>query len=454
MTENQLRDMMTSAVADVVVVRNLAEKAVAGGKHIQRRRRRLVASVTAAGLISAVVAVSFVATGTTTGGTARLIPAGPSGPVHQTPHPPVQPTSTPTSTPTFTPTSTPAVSMACPSQLPVAWAKRLQAGNIPLPQGLSVVPFAISPDGSHVYATVWGPGWSGVAAISRDGGVRRIHAFPAGAGQVSWGDASDHDLVWLESYSATDLSQVALFTWNAASNAVLELAAPPVNGQSIPTSQGFPTVAGSHATWVDSVDGEHSRVHLYDLTSHTDRIVFTGHASMSTLAGNWLVWTGGSQPNQPAKLHFIDVNTGAGLPTPTPLEKVTGVAGVAGDNGTLTWIGDNGHTVYTWKTGMAAPRVLFQTGSGDFADYPIASGRYVLWTGSGSAYIADVTTGGVATLAGWTTGQLVIGGTFVVMNTGPTNTAKAAHPVNPVSVLDTAGLTDLPSCNAAGPPAG
>jgi hypothetical protein len=422
-TDNRLSEMMTSAVADANVPPNLAHQALAGGKRRLRRRRRVMAGVAAAGLTGVVVALSVVGTGTTTGGTARLVPAGPVAPA------------SPATTVTPRPTAT-----TCSSTLPTAWTSRLEAGKVPLAASLSVLPFAISPDGIHVYASVWEPGWSGVAAINRDGTLQKIHTYSPDTAEAFWGDASDHDLVWVESHSSTDLSST-MFTWNATTGKVDELNPTPAAGTPITNSQTLPVVQGNHVTWVDNVDGNHNRVHLYDLTSHTDRVVFTGPAASSTLAGDWLVWTGG-EPNQPAKLHLVDVNNGHALPTPTALDKVTGVASVAGSDGALTWVGPD-NIVYTWKTGMAKPQKLFDAGAtGDSAQHLSASGRYVVWNGSSSAHIADVTSGGVATLS--TTP--VVQGTFVVLTTGEANTGKDAHPIRQVNVLDTAGLPALPRC--------
>lgn len=424
MIDAQLSAMMTSAVTDVVVDPNLADKVLAGDRRRQRIRRRIAAGVTAVVVIGAGVASAVALAGAKRDGPARLIPVGP----------PV--VTAPTAPPSVTPTAS-----RCPAQLPASWASRLQAGTVPLAPSLSVVPFAMSPDGSQLYAGVWGPDWSGVAAISRTGQVQRIHAFPTGGGQVFWGDASENNLIWAESYSPTDLSQGALFIWDRAGNTVGEIAKTPV----------LPVVGGSHATWVDSTDAGHSRVHLFDLASHTDHVVFTGSARTSTIAGDWLVWTGGTRPDQPATLHLVDVTTGAALSTPPPLDKVTGVSYVTGGPGTLTWIGSDGRTIYTWRTGMAAPKVLFYAGTGDFADYPIASGPYVVWTASATAYIADTTTGAVATLSTTPT-QPVIRGKFVVLNTGSADSAKVEHPVRPVNVLDISGLPPLSGCTPSPPP--
>ncbi len=309
-----------------------------------------------------------------------------------------------------------------------------------------VVPLGLSADGRTAYVSAWTSGFAGVAALRlATGHLQPIRAFPDPATDQADGSAGGRWLVWEETHSLHSLDGFTVYAWDSVTGRLRRIghSLHRRHGGPWPSPWRAPAVSGNYAAWAQGYGpGGEVEVMLADLATGKISIVRRGHTQPPFFDGNLLVWPESDQPGAQTTLHAVSLRTGRPAALPAALQAVHGTAFVVTD-GTRTAYFNPALTALYYSpapTRRARPVLRLPPGV-DFADLTIAPGT-LGWATTRATYLGSTTTGGytrVTSHYGDATGS----GPGMLISDAPAE--KAAHPVLPMHVIRSAGLT-WPGC--------
>ena len=282
----------------------------------------------------------------------------------------------------------------CSVANPAALTQAETTGAITPAAGETLVPAAVAPDGSSLFALT-GSGVQNLKNLvwSRDHGNRRQTVFTlsspyAGYGMVSF---DGRWLIFMADHSQQLTGAWDLYAWDSQGSAAPRvIATDPGTTANGPVE--WPQVHDGQATWIQGLPDGTQQVHLYDLPTGHDKAVHTGHLGTSRFAGDLLVWTEADHPDVPATLAAA-TTTGAPAKLPPPLAQIqTAPTTIASDGTTWAWTTPDYSALYAWRPGMPAPVTISTATNGNAIDSLGVSGDVVTWTDSTATYAANLKT--------------------------------------------------------------
>ena len=334
----------------------------------------------------------------------------------------------------------------CAVHLPQVWSEAFASHRVPLDPGESLIPIAISADGSAMFAARYGRDWKGVLRIEIPSGRRtKIRQFNKPADQAIAGDGDGHWFVWTEDFSTSALSDWELRSWDAETGEVgIVATVPHVHGRAVEGPYVYPVVEHGRVAWT-AVDANGApQLHLYDLTSRTDTVVSSNHPGAPVFSWPWLVWAESSSPGVAGHLEMMSMETGRRVARPHALDSVR-PAFMAGAPGALAWV-DAERSGYRRLRRWSASGVVTvaMAPRDDYAEFPYIAGPLVTWTSSTTTYVGD-SRSGTYTQVTPRSGIVLAKGSALLVAFDPLNT-RTDHPRLEITALLANELPRLPYC--------
>ncbi|MDQ6713281.1 MAG: hypothetical protein M3Z28_08865 [Candidatus Dormibacteraeota bacterium] len=331
-------------------------------------------------------------------------------------------------TPTVLPTASPSAQAyaGCLVPLPASWSQAISGGAIKTAPSDAPAAFAISRDGSRIFAGDAAKPWLGIVALDRAGHESRITSFLPGYDMVISGGFDGRWLLWAEANYHVE-RESTLRAWDSVSNRFLTL-----------STGVFEQVSVDHgkAAWINTVDRQ---LHLFDLASGTDRRL-DASASYATFSWPMLIWAQGSTGD--ARLHAASALTGKPMALPAELSSIRDVHFIVGAPGRLAWSGAQTVTdVWFWSAG-SQPRVVFR--AQDYADVMGLGSTLVGAVGSSSDYLVDLRTGATTEVPNRVLGPL-LNGDVLALTRSTSGVTDMSVPMT-ISVLSSSALPQLAGC--------
>ncbi len=309
-----------------------------------------------------------------------------------------------------------------------------------------IVPLGAS--GGTAYVSAWSPGFAGVAALDlRSGRMRAIQRFANPATDQADGAADGRWLVWVQTYSLSNLDRFTVYARDATTGRIREigrsLAGP--GGTPWPSPWHAPAVSGNYAAWAQgSGPGGLVEIRLANLLSGSVDTIARGHVQPPFFDGSLLVWPESDSPGSETTLRAYSLAARARTRLPPVLAAVHGTDFVVTDGSRTAYLSPDFSRLYysPAQDRPAVPVVTLPTGN-DFTDLALAPGS-LAWTTSRATYLASTRTGAfvqVTSHYGYPTGS-----SSVMLITDPPAT-KAPHPPLPTHVIDPAAIL-WPICPA------
>ncbi|MDQ6883887.1 MAG: hypothetical protein M3077_06565 [Candidatus Dormibacteraeota bacterium] len=329
-------------------------------------------------------------------------------------------------TPTVLPSASPSAQAyaGCLVPLPASWSQAISGGAIKTAPSDAPAAFAISPDGSRVFAGDAAKPWLGIVVLDRAGHESRITSFLPGYDMVINGGFDGRWLLWAEANYHVQ-RELTLRAWDSTSNRFLTLA-----------TGVFEQVSVDHgkAAWIND-----RQLHLFDLASGRDQRL-DASASYATFSWPMLIWAQGSTGD--ARLHAASAVTGNAITLPAELSSIRDIHFIVGAPGRLAWSGGQTVTdVWFWNAG-SQPRVLFR--ASDYADVWSIGSTLVGAVGSSSDYLVDLRTGATTEVPNRVLGP-VLNGDALALTRSTSGVTEMSVPMT-VSVLASSALPQLAGC--------
>jgi hypothetical protein len=331
-------------------------------------------------------------------------------------------------TPTVRPSASPSVQAyaGCLVPLPASWSQAISGAAIKTAPSDAPAAFAISADGTRVFAGNAAKAWMGIVALDRSGHETRIASFLPGYDMVISGGFDGRWLLWAEANYHVE-RESTLRAWDSVSNRFLTL-----------STGVFEQVSVDHgkAAWINTVDRQ---LHLFDLASGSDQRL-DASASYATFSWPMLIWAQGSTGD--LRLHAASALTGKPIALPAELSSIRDVHFIVGAPGRLAWSGGQTVTdVWFWSAG-SQPRVLFR--GADYADVWSIGSTLVGGVGPSSDYLIDLRTGATTEVPNRVLGP-VLNGDALGLTRSTTRVTEMSVPMT-VSVLSSSTLSPLTGC--------
>ncbi len=300
------------------------------------------------------------------------------------------------------------------------------------------------------------PNFSGVALVDPSVGTQRnIAAFASPTSEgVPFGAFDGAWAVYTETLSQTDFGAWSLTAWDAQTGGLLTLAssAGTPAGAAAPTLLPDPVVRGAQASWTESDSNGESSVHVYDLTSQQDQVVYRGFASQPVFWGGNLLFTVASGNTRQLN-HFVAVSaaTGRRVALPQPLVEARGITYFGATPSAVIWSGANYRTVSLWEVGQArasqVTTIPLLDGEAEF--YAESGGMFAWMSGQAGPFIVDPATHSYTQFP-LALGYVAGSGTALLVSygvAGASGKQSGLYPQAVNSILDLGRLAPLPSCS-------
>ncbi len=273
--------------------------------------------------------------------------------------------------------------------LNAAWRAALSR-RLPLSRHASLTPLALAHDGRSFFAAMDAKHYSGVVRIDAESG-RVLHiarfAHPR-VDQASDGAFDGRWLVWGESTTLQDPSVSSAWSWDARTRRLRRL--PVAYSRTGARSSSEPILLRGRVTWTTPTGPRGaSAVHVFDLATGRDRVVYRGRADGSLLVdGGLVLWyraTGAGLRVSGA----ASVATGAAAAVPAAFAGRT-LAGLSTDGRTV--VRTDMHATSLWWSGSlhTVPRRLFTVVTNAAIDDSIqVAGPLISFAVAPRAYLAD-----------------------------------------------------------------
>jgi hypothetical protein len=330
-------------------------------------------------------------------------------------------------TPTVRPSASPSAQAyaGCLVALPVSWSQAISGGVVKTAPSDAPAAFAVSADGSRVFAGDAAKPWLGIVALDRAGHETLITSFLPGYDMVISGGFDGRWLLWAEANYHVQ-QELTLRAWDSTSNRFLTL-----------STGVFERVSVDHgkAAWIDTRDRQ---LHLFDLALGSDQRL-NASASYATFSWPMVIW---AESSGNLRLHAASAITGQPISLPAELSSVQDVHFVTGAPGTLAWSGGQlVRDLWFWQSG-SQPRLLFR--ASDYADVWSIGSTLVGAVGSSSDYLVDLRTGATTEVPNRVLGP-VLNGDTLALTRSTSGVTEMSVPMT-LSVLSGASLAPLPGC--------
>jgi hypothetical protein len=337
----------------------------------------------------------------------------------------------------------------CRARTDAAWRRVLARHVVPLSRRVSLDPWALAHDGRSFFATVYSPGFSGVARIDvPTGRVTRIKAFPDPMDYQADGAFGGRRLVWNEYHGFDSFDDFTVWSWDLWTGKLRQIGAGTraPDGRPWPSPWRQPDVRGGVATWAQGVgpDGRMA-VHAFDLRSGHDRVVRVGRAQGSfLLAAHVVAWPESRTTGGVTTMHTASALTGQPVRVPPALSAPRGVSGLATDGRRVAYPNASFTSLWWAPSLRARPRRIVAPEGYDHIDNSVQiGGRYVGFGIQPSVFLGDTKTRRyvrITTHSGWT--RLDSRSLLVLYATG----SKALDARAPIAFVPLRDLPPLPAC--------
>jgi hypothetical protein len=338
----------------------------------------------------------------------------------------------------------------CRAQPDSALARALSR-TVPGSSTGELIPLGAAPDGRTAYVAAWTRAFSGVAALDLvTGGLRAIMPFADPAADQADGASAGRWLVWLQTYSLSDLDTFTVYAFDAQTGRLRvigrSLAGP--GGAPWPSPWHAPAVSGNFAAWAQGYGpGGLVEIRLADLATGVVATIRRGHVQAPVFDGNLLVWPESDTPGSETSLRAYSVVTRAPAALPTALAVVRGTDFVVSDGTRTAYLSPGFTALYYSPAQNRAATVRLRLPAGqDFTDLALGPGT-LAWTTTTATYLASTTTGAFTQVTpryGYATGSASV----VLVSDAPGQPASgqpAAHPPLLTHVIDPAAIA-WPDC--------
>jgi hypothetical protein len=314
-----------------------------------------------------------------------------------------------------------------------------------------LVPMGAAPDGRTAYVAAWTPSFAGVAAISLGNG--RLHAimpFADPATDQADGVSAGPWLVWMQTYSLSDLDRFTVYLWDARSGSLRVIGRSLAGPGSTPWPSPWhaPAVSGHYAAWAQGYGpGGLVEIRLADLATGMVTTIRRGHLQAPFFDGSLLVWPESDTPRSETSLRAYDVGTHAPSALPPALAAEHGTDFVVSDGTRTAYLSpDFTALYYSAAQDLPATVRLRLAAGGDFTNLALGPGT-LAWTTTTATYLASTTTGAFTQVTpryGYATGSASV----VLISDAPSQSGSgqpAAHPPLVTHVVDPAAIA-WPDC--------
>lgn len=337
----------------------------------------------------------------------------------------------------------------CRAREDAAWRRVLARHVVPLSRRVSLDPWTLAHDGRSFFATVYSPGFSGVARIDvPTGRLTRIRAFPGPTDYQADGAFGGRRLVWSEYHGFDSFDDFTVWSWDSWTGRVSRLggAVRAPDGRLWPSPWRQPDVRGGIATWAQGVgpDGRMA-VHAFDLRSGRDRVVRVGRTQGSfLLAGHVVAWPESRTSGGVTSMRTASALTGKPLRVPRALSAPRGVSGLATDGRRIAYPNAS-YTSLWWAPSLRRkPRRVVAAKGYDRIDNSVQiGGRYVGFGIQPRVFLGDAKARRYVQITahgGWT--RLDARSLLVLYATG----SKALDARAPIAFVPLRDLPPLPPC--------
>lgn len=303
---------------------------------------------------------------------------------------------------------------------------------------------ALSANGSEYFAGSYSSAWSGVVGVfpATGKGVEISQFADPDADQVWPGAFDGRWLVWSESDTLQDPVPVTVLAWDSRTNTLVTVSNTPSSARlSGITGADAAALKNGALVWTQ-ITGEQSTVHLSNLDTQTDRIIFRGQAGSPVFWGTKILFSIGHQSEN--RLVAYSSRTGQPSELPPGLVAVRGITALAATPAEVVWTEADGTSTWVWRAGYEKAEEVGSDYQGASQPAALADSDFV-WTTGQSSMIADPRSGSVAVFpTGY--GVIVANGDFVLTGHTPPGESKASRMPVVISVLDVSKLPALPRC--------
>lgn len=338
----------------------------------------------------------------------------------------------------------------CEARPNAAWRRVLAHHVVPLSRQVSLDPWTLAHDGRSFFATVYSPGFSGVARIDVPSGrLTRIRAFPDPTNDQADGAFGGRRLVWSEYHGFDSFDDFTVWSWDSWTGKVRRIggATRAPDGRLWPSPWRQPDVRGGVATWAQGVGPEgRMAVHAFDLRSGRDRVVRVGLAQGSfLLAGRVVAWPESRTNGAVTTIHAASALSGRRLPVPRALRALRGVSGLATDGRRIAYPNAS-YTSLWWTPSLQRKphEIVAANGHGRVDNSVQTGGEYVGFGVQPRVFVGDTRTHRYVQIAahgGWT--RLDAKSLLVLYATG----SKALDARGSIDFVPLRDLPRMPACS-------
>ena len=299
-----------------------------------------------------------------------------------------------------------------------AWRAAL-SHRLPLSRHVSLTPLALAHDGHSFFAVMASKRYAGVVRVdATNGRVLRVARFAHPRVEQATGGAFDGRwLVWDETRGFEAPATVASWSWDARTGRLRRL--PIAYSPTAPRASSDPVLLAGRVTWTTpGAVGGASAVHVFDLATGRDSIVYRGRADGSLLVdGGLVLWYRVTDAG-------LRVSGAASATTGTPAAVPAAFTGRLlfglSTDGRAVVSADPHWTTLWWSASLdAAPRRLFTVVTDAAIDDSIeVAGPLISFAVAPRAYLADARERCYAEISagGW---ALLDGDSMVLLKASP-----------------------------------
>jgi hypothetical protein len=338
----------------------------------------------------------------------------------------------------------------CRTREDAAWRRVLARHVVPLSRQVSLDPWTLAHDGRSFFATVYSPGFSGVAEIDvPTGRITRIKAFPDPTDYQADGAFGGRRLVWSEYHGFDSFDDFTVWSWDSWTGKLRRLggAVRAPDGRLWPSPWRQPDVRGGIATWAQGAgpDGR-TAVHAFDLRSGRERVVDVGRTQGSFLLADYVVaWPESRASGGVTTMRAASALTGKPVRVPPALSGLRGVSALATDGRRIAYPNAS-YTSLWWVPSLwRKPRRVVTAGDRDRIDNSVQiGGPYIGFGIQPRVFLGDTRTRRYVQLTahgGWT--RLDAKSLLVHYATG----SKALDARAPIAFVPLRDLPPPPACS-------
>lgn len=329
--------------------------------------------------------------------------------------------------------------------MPESWKTAFASGEVKGAEAME--PFAVSSDGGQLFARISGVGGVVIAAVTPALNKQTtIASYKQGIHGVLGGDFDGRWLVWSENQSQQSFNDWELFAYDTEMVQLIKVAeVARIRGEPIAGPIIFPVVDHAKLAWTQSTPLGETELHVYDLLKRTDTVVSRNHPGAPISSWPWLVWAEPSgAPGTAETLRAISFETSRPVDLPRPLVAASSASFLGGAPGIIAWTDKGLRSIWVWKQGMDAARLLYTAPEGDYAEFVSVGSEIVTWNGVDSAYAGDLRTLSVTRIVAVPSSPKVRGHGLVFSFSA--DQAKAASRPERVFLIPTKDLRQQPQC--------